>query len=453
MKRIFSVLLVGALLFGMIPSAFAANDAANQSAQTLHELGLFSGTGVDTDGNPIFDLDRTPTRQEAVTMLVAMLGKTEEAKNGTWTTPFTDVDDWAKPFVGYAYANRLTSGTSATTYGGSLPVTAGQYLTFVLTALGYKSGTDFQWDKAWELSDQIGLTAYQYNAQTTQFTRGDVAVISLSAYELQEILNTAPYFGLPEDTRFKPNAETEEEYEHNLLYSYLIGNHNLIYPAQTNMYLWLRSVGKGVDKSLKKLSIMYPELVGPYGNMDANVQRAYANEKTQISYVQYHKRDVPATLTGSQIYEQQQRVLTQALEIKAYLRETGRIKEGMSEKQRVQVYYNYLTSLGIHSGIGKSSPTCVEYDSAYAALINKRADCVGRAAAFNLLMNVEGIAVQGVGGSIKGTNSGHALSRLVLDGEEYFCDWGSADRGLYKDISSWFEFDPVYLDAARAADP
>lgn len=151
------------------------------AAKKLYAKGLFQGTGTDEDGNPVFDLDRTPTRAEAVTMLVRLLGKEDEAKTGTWTTPFTDVADWAKPYVGYAYANGLTTGTSATTFGGNATVNASQYLTFVLRALGYESGTDFQWNKAWELSDQIGLTSGEYNANTTDFTRGDVALISYTS--------------------------------------------------------------------------------------------------------------------------------------------------------------------------------------------------------------------------------------------------------------------------------
>ena len=157
---------------------------AQQAAQTLYERGLFSGTGKDANGNPNFDLDRAPTRHEAVTMLVRLLGKENEAKNGTWNTPFTDVAEWAKPYVGYAYTNGLTSGTSATTYGGNQIVTPAQYLTFVLRALGYQVGTDFQWDKAWELSDKIGLTNGQYNANTINFTRGDVAIISNQALHI-----------------------------------------------------------------------------------------------------------------------------------------------------------------------------------------------------------------------------------------------------------------------------
>ena len=93
---------------------FAAKSEAQEAAQTLHDLGLFKGTGTDVSGNPIFDLNRAPTRAEAVTMLVRLLGKEDEALAGDWNTPFTDVADWAKPYVGYAYANGLTAGVSQT---------------------------------------------------------------------------------------------------------------------------------------------------------------------------------------------------------------------------------------------------------------------------------------------------------------------------------------------------
>lgn len=185
-KKLLSLLLAAAMMFSMIPATFAASDEAIDAAYALNGLGLFNGVGTNADGTPNFDLDRAPTRHEAVTMLVRLLGKDADAKAGSWTTPFTDVDDWAKPYVGYAYANGLTSGTSATTFGGTAVISASQYLTFVLRALGYTSGTDFQWDKAWELSDQIGLTDKRYHAGNTQFTRGDIAIISESALNTKD---------------------------------------------------------------------------------------------------------------------------------------------------------------------------------------------------------------------------------------------------------------------------
>jgi hypothetical protein len=143
MKRFVSLALSLILVCTLLPTVFAASNESTKAANTLHTLGLFNGTGKDASGNPIYDLDRVPTRNEAVTMLVNLLGKGDEAKKGTWDTPFTDVADWAKPYVGYAYVNDLTSGTSATTYDGGNTVTASQYLTFVLRALGYKNGIDF----------------------------------------------------------------------------------------------------------------------------------------------------------------------------------------------------------------------------------------------------------------------------------------------------------------------
>lgn len=186
MKRLLSLILSLTLTFSLIPSAFASSDEENTAALILQGLGLFSGTGTDINGNPIFDLDRAPTRHEAVTMLVRLLGKGDEAENGTWSTPFTDVADWAKPYVGYAYTNGLTAGTSATTYGGNSTITAAQYLTFVLTALNYKNGIDFQWDKAWELSDKIGLTDGQYRPSENSISRGNVAIISKKALTVSQ---------------------------------------------------------------------------------------------------------------------------------------------------------------------------------------------------------------------------------------------------------------------------
>ena len=60
------------------------------------------------------------------------------------------------------YANGLTKGYSEKTFGGTDPVTAAQYLTFVLRALGYSSDSDFRWDAAWELTNELGITAGVY---------------------------------------------------------------------------------------------------------------------------------------------------------------------------------------------------------------------------------------------------------------------------------------------------
>ena len=180
-KKFISFIIAVALTLSTSPYAFAATDEAVSAANALHDMGLFNGTGTDANGEPLYDLDSIPTRNQAVTMLVRLLGKENVATSTDWNIPFSDVADWAKPYVGYAYKNGLTAGTSQTTYSGSKNTTANQYLTFVLRALGYKSNTDFDYNKAWEFSDKIGLTNGQYDESTKTFSRGDVAVISYNA--------------------------------------------------------------------------------------------------------------------------------------------------------------------------------------------------------------------------------------------------------------------------------
>ena len=181
MKRFSAFLVLAALVLSLLPAAAAATEDQTAAADRLYELGLISGTGTDAEGKPIYDLDRAPTRSEAITVLVKLLGKNDEAAKGGWQMPFTDVPDWARNYVGYAYANGLTAGTSATTFGGDDPVTAAQYITFVLKALGYSANDDFAWDRAWELSDKLGVTDGRYNAATQSFLRGDVFLISYAA--------------------------------------------------------------------------------------------------------------------------------------------------------------------------------------------------------------------------------------------------------------------------------
>ena len=185
-KRLISILLALCLLLALPLGALAAEDdtpaagenAAEAAAQTLHALGLFKGVGDNPDGTPNFDLESVPNRAQAITMLVRLLGKEAEATAGEWETPFTDVPDWAKPYVGYAYVNGLTKGTGDDTFGSYALVSATQYLTFVLRALGYSDGTDFLWNAAWEKTDALGITGGEYSAENNTVNRGDMAVVS-----------------------------------------------------------------------------------------------------------------------------------------------------------------------------------------------------------------------------------------------------------------------------------
>lgn len=183
-RKLLSLLLAVTLLASLflIPASANQNrEAMAHSAHILHELGLFRGVGDDKDGNPVFDLDRAPTREEAAVMLVRLMGKETEALSKNHASPFTDVSDWAKSYIGYAYQNQLTNGMSDHYFGAKENVTPAQYLTFVLRALGYNAN-DFHWQTAWDLTNELRITyPGVYDASTTSFIRGDIALISASA--------------------------------------------------------------------------------------------------------------------------------------------------------------------------------------------------------------------------------------------------------------------------------
>ncbi len=146
------------------------------AAWQLYGMGLFRGVGRQPDGTPDFALDRTQTRAEAVTMLVRLLGHEEDAAG---EHPFTDVPDWASRYVGYAYEAGLTRGVSATRFDASSTVTGAQFATFLLRALGYKSGTDFDWRAPWELAREIGLA--EQAVDTTAISRRDAVELEVTA--------------------------------------------------------------------------------------------------------------------------------------------------------------------------------------------------------------------------------------------------------------------------------
>ena len=147
-----------------------------KQASALKSLGLFKGV-TDTE----FDLGRSPTRAEALVMLIRLLGKEDEALSGEWKHPFTDAG-WADKYIGYAYENGLTNGVSDTLFGSGNSANANMYLTFVLRSLGYsdKNG-DFSWDSPFDLAGSVNITTD--NLALDNFLRGDVVLISVNALE------------------------------------------------------------------------------------------------------------------------------------------------------------------------------------------------------------------------------------------------------------------------------
>ena len=176
MKRFLKHLVLGTAAVCALAVPTLAADFTH-CADYLNDMGLFQG------GANGYDLDRAPTRLEASVMLVRLLGAEEEAKaNQTYTAPFNDVADWAKPYVQYLYDNGLGNGVGSGKFGSDSLCTAQQYTTFLLRALGYSdaAGGDFTYATAMDFAQKLGLVDV-LNCDEDNFLRDNLAAMSFTA--------------------------------------------------------------------------------------------------------------------------------------------------------------------------------------------------------------------------------------------------------------------------------
>ena len=171
----FTVNAVASDTSGSITKPDVTSDYA--CAKGLYALGL--AQGYDSTGTN-FGLTDNMTRIQTVVQVIRFLGVEDEVKAGSYTHPFTDVPAWANNYVGYAYANNITSGRSATEFDPDGVVDEMQFLTFMLRAIGYKDAEgDFVWNNPFALAKKIGMRDSDTAAEA--FVRGDAFRISFNA--------------------------------------------------------------------------------------------------------------------------------------------------------------------------------------------------------------------------------------------------------------------------------
>lgn len=176
MKRFLTLLFTTLLLTAALCVTAYASDY-DTVAQELSAIGMFRGTANG------FELDRAPTRSEAAIMLVRLYGAEEQAKTayaaGEIKHPFTDVSEFASPYVAWLYTNGITNGFTETTFGSQRTCTVQNYVTFLLRALGYKDGTDFQYADALPFAQEKGF--YEPVMFPGTFLRDDLAAVTYQA--------------------------------------------------------------------------------------------------------------------------------------------------------------------------------------------------------------------------------------------------------------------------------
>ena len=187
LKRALSLGLTATMISGlMVMGSSAASYADVTSEQNQEAIEVLKAVDImvgDDKGN--FNPEAKVTRNEmAVVMSNLMAYNVASYKD---TSPFTDVPEWAEPYVAACYTNGITSGYDAKTYGGNDSVTTAQAALMVMKALGYfQYQSDFGAD--WQLStvaqgNKIDLFDDVDSGVKEAMTRNDLAQLVLNALE------------------------------------------------------------------------------------------------------------------------------------------------------------------------------------------------------------------------------------------------------------------------------
>lgn len=187
LKRALSLLLSSTMVLGMlVMGSSAASYADVTSKQHEEAIEVLKTVGIMTgDENGKFNPEAKVTRNEMAVVMCNLLDYTVASYKGT--SPFTDVPEWAEPYVAACYTNGITSGYDKVTYGGNDTVTTGQAALMLLKALGYfQYSADFGSDWLVETTKN-GSTAGLFDGVATgakeALTRNDVAQMVLNALE------------------------------------------------------------------------------------------------------------------------------------------------------------------------------------------------------------------------------------------------------------------------------
>ena len=158
----------------------------NALADALFALGLFQGSGTAYGSG--YDLETAATRIMGVVMFLRLIGEEEAALASTAENPFADTPAWCDRYVAYAFEKGYTNGVGEDAAGRLLfapdrPITADEYLTLILRALGYSdsgAAPEFAWNTALEKSVDFGVLSSGERSllESGSFLRAQIVYVS-----------------------------------------------------------------------------------------------------------------------------------------------------------------------------------------------------------------------------------------------------------------------------------
>ncbi len=183
LKRALSLALASVMVMGLMVVGTGASYADVSSKDNKEAIEVLETVGIMTgDENGNFNPDALVTRNEMAVVMSNLMDY--RVANYKGTSPFTDVPAWAEPYVAACYTNGITSGVSATTYGGDQSVTTAQAALMLMKALGYfQFQSDFEND--WQFStikqaNKIDLFIDVESGVIEPMTRNDLAQLVLN---------------------------------------------------------------------------------------------------------------------------------------------------------------------------------------------------------------------------------------------------------------------------------
>lgn len=176
MRKILSAALCVVLSLSLsIPALAAESETEDETAAAyLFQHGIMLG-----DSNGEMHLESGLTRAQLATVLTRLNGDLEYIQTDltyyAGQCKFSDVPEWAKPYVGYCYTNGLMLGYDTGAFGADDGVTPAAACTVVLR---YMELSDVDWDysTACRTALDLGLTSAE-TVKKTEVTRGDLAVM------------------------------------------------------------------------------------------------------------------------------------------------------------------------------------------------------------------------------------------------------------------------------------
>ena len=192
LKRALSLLLSSTLVLGMLVMGGSAAgyqdvDASNdhqEAIEVLQTVGIMTG---DQNGN--FNPDGSITRNEMAVVMAHLLNLDYDYYRGT--NPFTDVPEWAAPYVAACAAEGVVAGIGNGQYGGNNKVTAAEASLMIMKALGYfQNAEDFGTD--WQVAtirqaSYINLFANINATAESALTRAQVAQLVLNGLKAKMV--------------------------------------------------------------------------------------------------------------------------------------------------------------------------------------------------------------------------------------------------------------------------